>query len=66
MSRKLALSINQRVLTYVNSLIKKRIRTSRTISDYFMNQAKARLPREEYESILTGAYNEMKTREEGK
>jgi hypothetical protein len=56
MSRKNALSINQRVLTYVNSLIKKRFRTSRTISDYFMNQAKALLPREEFESILSNAH----------
>jgi hypothetical protein len=63
MSRRLALSINQRVLTYVNSLIKKRLRTAKRISDYFMAQAKVSLPRESYESILTSAHHEMKTRE---
>lgn len=63
MSRKHALSINQRVLTYVNSLIKKHLRKARSISDYFMDHARVSLPREEYDSILTSAHNEMKTRE---
>jgi hypothetical protein len=66
MNRKLALSINQRVLTYVNILIKKHLRKARSVGDYFMEQAKVCLPREKYESILTGAYNEMKTRGDGK
>jgi hypothetical protein len=57
MRRMSALSINRRVLTYVNSLIRK----TKSIGDYFMNQAKVALPREEYESILTNAHNEMKT-----
>jgi hypothetical protein len=65
MSRKLALSINQRVLTYINSLIKKRLRKARSIGDYFMDQAKASLPREAYENILTNAHNEMQMRERG-
>ena len=64
MSRRSALSINQRVLTYINSLIKKhRIRTSRTISDYFMVKAKAVLPRADFENILGEAQKEMKTGE---
>jgi hypothetical protein len=62
MRRIRALSINQRVLTYVNSLIKKRIRKARSIGDCFMDQAKVLLPREDYEGILSGAYQEMKNR----
>jgi hypothetical protein len=65
MNRRLALSINQRVLIYIKSLIKKRLRKARSISDYFMDQAKVNLPREEYESILTSAHNEMKAMEQG-
>ena len=63
MSRRLALSINQRVLTYVSSIIKKRLRESRRISDCFMDQARELLPREEFESILSNAHNEMKMME---
>jgi hypothetical protein len=59
MSRKSALSINQRVLTYVNSLIKKRYREARTISDYFMGQAKLFLKENDYETILINAQREM-------
>jgi hypothetical protein len=65
MSRKLALSINQRVLAYVNSLIKKRLRTSRSIGDYFMSQAKVLLPRGAFESILSNAHQEMGKRNGG-
>jgi hypothetical protein len=61
MRRMSALSINRRVQTYVNSLMKKRLRKTKSIGDYFMDQAKVALPREEYESILTNAHNEMKT-----
>ena len=59
MSRKLALSINLRVLTYVNSLIKKRLRSGRTISDHFMEQAKMFLRQEDFENILSNAHQEM-------
>jgi hypothetical protein len=62
MSRRYALSINQRVLTYVNSLIKRHLRKARSIGDYFMDQAKASLPREEYESILTSAHSQMQAK----
>jgi hypothetical protein len=63
MSRRSALSINQRVLTFVNSLIKKRLRQAVTISDYFMDQAKALLPREEFESILSNAHYKMREKD---
>jgi len=58
-----ALTINQRVLTYVNNLVKKRLRASRTISDYFMDQAKTILPRKDFELVLSKAHNEMRTGE---
>jgi len=61
--RKAALSINERVLTYVIYLIKKRARSGRTIGDYFMEAAKSVLPRGEFESILTKAHNGMRIRE---
>jgi hypothetical protein len=64
MSRRSALSINQRVLTYVNCLIKKRFRSERKISDYFMKSAKNVLPRGEFENILSKAYLEMGNMEE--
>ena len=58
MKSKSALSINQRVLSYVNYLVKKRQKASRTISDYFMEQARGILPRQDYEHILNSAHNE--------
>jgi hypothetical protein len=60
-----AMSINQRVLTYVNYLIKRRRRNERTISDYFMEAAKAVLPRRDFEKVLTKAHQEMGTKGEG-
>jgi len=58
-----ALTINQRVLTYVNTLIKKHLRASRTISDYFMDQAKTNLPRKDFELILSKAHQQMEIKE---
>jgi hypothetical protein len=58
-----ALSINQRVLTYVNYLIKKRNRTSRTIADCFMNQAKTVLSQEDFDLVLSNAKREMQSSE---
>ena len=66
MNRKIALSINQRVFTYVNSLIKSRRRLERNISDYFMEQAKTVLPRNDFELILSKAQREKETKEKGK
>jgi len=53
-----ALSINKRVLSYVNSVVKQRIRTSRSISDYFMDQARAILSKKDFELILGNAHRE--------
>ena len=59
MRKKSSYSINQRVLTYVKYLIKKRAKGERKISDYFMNAAKTALARDQFESILSTAQNEM-------
>ena len=63
MNRKLALSINQRVLTYVNFLIKKKRRGEKSISDFFMDAAKNILPSQDYELILDDAHKEMEAME---
>ena len=39
MNRKLALSINQRVLTYISSLIKKKSKAEKTFGDFFVDAA---------------------------
>jgi hypothetical protein len=62
-NRKLALYINQHALTYVNSLIKKRRRAERSISDFFMNSAKSILPLQDYQLILNDAHKEKEARE---
>jgi hypothetical protein len=63
MNRKIALWINQRVFDYVNFLIKNRRRLERNISDYFMEQAKTVLPRNDFELILSKAQREKEKRE---
>jgi hypothetical protein len=63
-SRRSALSINQRVLTYVNYLIKKHFQSKRKFSDYFMEAAKTFLPRRDFENILSEARQEMEAKEE--
>ena len=59
--RKRERSIKQRILTYINYLIKKQIRESRSVNDYFVDHAKIVLPKAEFESILATAHKEMKT-----
>ena len=61
MKCKYALSLNQHVLHYVNLLIKKHRCSERSISDFFMSQAKTILSPREYELILSSAYKEMNT-----
>jgi hypothetical protein len=59
MKRRHALSINQRVLTYVNFLTRKRLRRERSIGDCFMNQAKVLLRQNDFDAILKNARDEM-------
>jgi hypothetical protein len=54
-NHKIALSISQQILPYINSLIKQRRRAERTLGDLFMDQAKAFLTQNEFETILKNA-----------
>ena len=65
LSYRSALSINERVLTYVKNLIKKQIRMSKTTGDCFMEKARVVLPREVFEQILRNAQSEMQALREG-
>ena len=58
-SRRRALSINERVMTYIKYLMKVRRRTERTISECFMDQAKSILAPKDYQHILNNAHNDM-------
>jgi hypothetical protein len=59
MNNKLSLSINQRVLVYINILIKKRRRSERSISDFFMDSAKSILSTQDFNFILNNAHDKM-------
>jgi hypothetical protein len=59
MNHKHALNSNQRVLPFVNNLIKMRKKESRGLSEYFMDEAKAYLKPTDYEVIFRNAKKEM-------
>ena len=63
MNRKLALSINQRVLNYVNVLIRLKRRSEKSIGDFFMDSAKDILPKQDYDLVLSNAQKTMGTME---
>ena len=56
MSRKRALYINQRILTYVNFLVKKKNQIVKSFADFFMDSAKQILPDDIYQGILIKAH----------
>ena len=60
MNRKLALSINQRVLAYVNSLLRKHRERKAEMVDYFIEHAKVILPSMLFEEILYKAQNSLR------
>lgn len=62
---KRALSINQRVLPYINGLIKQRSKGERAISDFFMDTARAVLSQKEFEGIMAIAQREREEQREG-
>jgi hypothetical protein len=59
-NHKFALSINQRVLPYINSLIKQRRRAERSLADYFVDKAKIFLSTGDFETILNMAQAAMR------
>ena len=60
MNHRLAMSINQRVMTYINSLIRQRYREARGIGDAFMEQARAILPADDFANILDKAEKKLR------
>jgi phage gp37-like protein len=60
MGKKRALYINQRVLIYVNSLIKKHGQKKMSLADHFFVQARAVLPPMLFEQILSEAQASMR------
>jgi hypothetical protein len=56
---KSAMSINKRVLTYVNSILKNKRYRHIKLGNYFMSMAKIILKPEEFESILNKAIADM-------
>ena len=57
-NRKRERSIKERIVGYINYLIKKQIRENRSINDIFVDHAKIVLPKAEFESILATAHRE--------
>jgi hypothetical protein len=58
--KKRALYINQRVLVYVNSLMKKHNVQKQSVADYFLENAREMLPPAMFEAILHEAQTSMK------
>lgn len=57
------ISVNNKILPYLNAVLKQRRKTEKTISDHFMDQAKIILPVNDFEAILSCAGKEMRLRE---
>lgn len=58
---KFLLSLNEKVLPYINSLLKRRRRSEINLGDAFMNQAKQILPAKDFEVILLLAQKTIHT-----
>ena len=57
--RKYALSLHNKMIPYVNYLLKRRYKSERNLGDCFMDQARLVLPAGDYEKILTNAEKEL-------
>ena len=53
--KKYFLSLISNMLPYIKSMLKQRLKMERNLSDYFMDQAKADLPPDDFESLLAMA-----------
>jgi len=63
--RKYALSLHNKMIPYINSMMKRRHKIERNLGDCFMDQARIILPTEDYEMILTNAGREYRLGREG-
>jgi len=62
--KKYVLSLNQKMIPYINELLRKQFKAERSISDYFMDAAKVILPPHDFEKILNNA-GDLRFRKEG-
>ena len=58
--RKFVLSLYNKMIPYINSLLNQRYKMERNLSDYFMDQARLLLSIELYEMILINAQREYR------
>ena len=63
--RKYVLSLYNKMIPYINSLLKKRHKIERNLGDCFMDQARLILSSEQYEMILSNAGREYRLGREG-
>jgi hypothetical protein len=47
------------MLPFINSIIKRRRRSERSLGDHFMDKARILLPRHDFEAILKNAQTEL-------
>jgi hypothetical protein len=59
-NKKYALMIYQRILPYLNDLIKQRNRDERSLSDYFVDEARIYLPGKDFDAIMQNAEREKR------
>jgi hypothetical protein len=59
-NKKYALMVNQRILPLLNDLIKQRNRDERSLSDYFVDEARIYLSRIDFDAIMRNAVREKK------
>lgn len=60
-NHKYLLSLNEKVLPYINSLLKQRRRVGRNLGDAFMDEAKRTLPAKDFDVILLQAQKRIQT-----
>ena len=63
--RKYVLSLYNKMIPYINSLLKKRHKAERNLGDCFMDQARLLLSSEQYEMVLSNAGREYELSREG-
>jgi hypothetical protein len=59
-NHKYALSVNQQMLPFVVSLLKQRNRDERSLSDYFVDEARVYLDKNTFDTIMWNAEREKK------
>jgi len=63
--KKYVLSLYNKMIPYINDLLKKRHKAERSLGDCFMDQARLLLSSEQYETVLSNAGRELRLCREG-